>query len=130
MSKLCFNKKKKRFKHPLKHNEYTQTHWFLEQHEAEKTESLLKNLTAQWETKCNETESLRILLQQTTNLNMHINKEYHSLKESIAKMREQFGSAIDLNVAEFEELAIHNKSLSERIQLLEEKIERGEKVFK
>ena len=61
---------------------------------------------------------------------MHINKEYHSMKESVAKMREQFGSAIDLNVAEFEELAIHNKSLSERIQLLEEKIERGEKVFK
>ena len=45
-------------------------------------------------------------------------------------MREQFGSAIDLNVADFEELSIYNKSLSERIKLLEKKIERGEKVFK
>ena len=70
------------------------------------------------------------MLQQTTKLNMHINKEYHSLKESVVKMREQFGSAIDLNVADFEELSIYNKSLSERIKLLEEKIERGEKVFK
>ena len=61
---------------------------------------------------------------------MHINKEYHSLKESVAKMREKFGSAIDLNVADFEELSIYNKSLSERIKLLGEKIERGEKVFK
>ena len=70
------------------------------------------------------------MLQQTTKLNMRINKEYHSLKESVVKMREQFGSAIDLNVADFEELSIYNKSLSERIKLLEEKIERGEKVFK
>ena len=103
---------------------------FLEKKEVEKTEALLKNFVARWETKCKEAENLRVSLKRATHESTRINDEYHEMEESVSNMRRQFGLAIDSSVTEIEELAICNNSLSERIQELEEQIVRGEKAFK
>ena len=103
---------------------------FIEKADIDKTENLLRKFKTRWQTKCKETENLRISLKRATHESTRINDHYHEMEESVSKLRHQFGQAIDNSVTEIEELAICNNSLSETIQSLEAKIRRGDKAFK
>ena len=87
----------------------------------EKTDKLLANFKTCWVAKCKETENLRASLKRATHESTRINDSYHEMEDSVSKMRQQFGQAIDSSVIEIEELAICNNSLSEMIQQLETK---------
>ena len=102
----------------------------LEKSDIDKTEKLLQNFKTRWQSKCKETENLRVSLKRTTHESTRVNDHYHDMEDSISKMRQQFGQAIDNSVTEIEELAICNSSLSETIQNLEAKIRRGDRAFK
>ena len=102
----------------------------LEKEDLDKTEKLLQNFKTRWLAKCKETENLRVSLKRATHESTRVNDSYHDMEDSISKMRQQFGQAIDNSVTEIEELAICNSSLSETIQDLEAKIRRGDRAFK